>query len=174
MQIGGRLDQDESDPARLVRNVAPKMIGPALDDDAAFAYARFPAVIQFQLDLARHDDAIVDAVGAMHGGLLSGQHVDDPDHRPPVQCQASIAFAAVRLVIIVGRDCFGRPEQEEGCVARWNHPRRGHVLGLEDGAPLRIMARDDALHQGQAGVAQFSHRGFSSLCHAASDGAGGP
>src|SRR5262249_2323297 len=62
------VDQDESDPANLVRAVCPGMVGAALDDNVACP-AENLAIVHNQVNLTGQYDAVVNCFGAVHEGM---------------------------------------------------------------------------------------------------------
>ena len=74
-------DQDEDDGGGFFGPVDPGVDGPALHDHIALAHQDLFTVIQFQIDLAPRDDAVVERQGAMEGRTCVGQHVDNAQNR---------------------------------------------------------------------------------------------
>ena len=68
MHIGWRFDQHEGNTGIFaLAGVAPFVIGAALDDDRVRSSGGLDSIFKLNFNLDREDDAIIDAVGAVHG-----------------------------------------------------------------------------------------------------------
>src|SRR5207302_957514 len=74
--------QHEYHPHRTVRAVCPGVVGPALNDRVAFAYARLGTVVEQQPCLALEHDTDVKRLSAVHWRLGAGRHLREADDDP--------------------------------------------------------------------------------------------
>ncbi len=94
VHVSGGLDQNEDDPARRSGGVAPQVAGAALHDDAPCPDCFHGAIIKFQLDFARENDAVINAVRAMKWRGRARQHIHNADHRAVIDGESHITLAA--------------------------------------------------------------------------------
>src|SRR5262249_60576869 len=102
------------------------------------------AVVEFHVDLTRHDNRIVDRVGAMVARRYAGAKAYNAEHRTIGNCGADFLAGGINIAVVVDRESLARPDH---AVER-SWALRGDVLDHfvdEDlGAALIVVARDNA------------------------------
>src|SRR5262249_25686541 len=135
--LGG--DQHEGDDARLGAAVDPIVYGAALDDDIAGLEMRHVAGLKLHVDLALHDDGIIERVRAVDAGSVARLQFEDAKDRAVIMGRAGLPEALIGGAGVVDREAFTGPD-DASLRAR---PGRTQVLGnfvdLNDGLPLGVV-----------------------------------
>lgn len=151
-----RAHHDEGDPARLVRAVDPLVVGAALDDELARLDGLLLAPVERQHDLARHDDAVVEALCAVHGHAVPRREVGDAEQRAARRAARELLGrrrgSTSRVVIGHGHGPLRVKGREGALVRAEGGEGLDGLVAAEDGGAVRGVAGDD-----EAGVGGLGH-----------------
>src|SRR5918996_1797891 len=97
-------------------------------------------VIELHVDLARHDDGVIDGIRPVVSRRHSRPKLDDAKNGAVIQCRADLTESLVRVACVVDGKRFRRPDH----TSHRSWPTRGEIFGnlvdLDDRASFRIMS----------------------------------
>ena len=156
------VDQDERHHRRLIRAVAPGMVGAALDQDIA-GFQHHVLVVEQHGDLARENDRVVDRLGAMHARMAAalaegrGLLVAERREGPAQLLDAHVAdrFGLRREMIdaqhrrVLGRQLAARAERR---LAGRRRDRSRRTVGAPDIGRLPAREQGIVMHERRRAV----------------------
>src|SRR6266540_3470789 len=135
------VDKNESDRTGLGAAIDPIVDRAALHEHVA-RLQMDDRVIELHVDLARHDDGIIDRIRPVVPRRDAGPKLDDAKDRPVVQCRTDLPQSLVGVTCVIDGKRFCGPDH----TGRRSGPARDEIFGnlvdLDDRAPLRIMSGD--------------------------------
>src|SRR6267154_1377452 len=103
-------DQHTGDDTRLRPAVDPIVDRAPLDDDIASLQMRDIARLELHIDLALHNDGIIERVCPVDARRVAGLQFEDAENGAVVMSRAGLAQALIGAAGVVDREAFARPD----------------------------------------------------------------
>jgi len=151
------VNQDERDSARLRAGVDPVVNRAPLNQHVASLEVHEFAVLQLHVDFTRHDDRVINRIGAMYARRVAGVELENSEHRAVRQCRAHLALARIPILGVVDRKVLGRPDDRR-IGARPSLLTLQHIVDRDYRSARLIVACDYStnLHNATQRIAQQS------------------
>jgi len=137
------VDENESDFAGFGAAIDPVVDRAALHDNVA-RFKMDDGVVHLHVDLARHDDGIIDGIRPVNPRRDTGQELDDAKDRAVLQRRADLSFSPVLVARVVDGKRFRGPDH----TSRPSRPAGRRILcnlvDLDHRTPVGVMAGDYA------------------------------
>src|SRR5688500_14559897 len=103
------VDENESDHARYSATVDPIVNRAALNEHVT-GFQMDDGIVELHIDLARHDDGVIDGIGSMVPRRNPGRKLDDAEDRAVPQRRADLPLASVFIHCVVHGKRFRGPD----------------------------------------------------------------
>src|SRR5437773_5129948 len=99
-------------------------------------------VIELHIDLARHDNGIIDGIRPMNTRRDPGRTLDDAKHGAVAQRRTSLAQSLVSIACVVDRKRFRSPHHTSRRTPPCRSEIFGNLIDLNDRAAVGVMSGD--------------------------------